>query len=160
MLNRDVPGLQLDLELRPEQVRELIPWDDLSIEDQNYSFSTDQEGDFDSRNLEPKEHEELDLIMRVQDMPKRKLNCPEFPHLNTVEDPNPDKDITFPSRMIATIMKEQPSEEEEKFIEDSKEAMRQIYDTTYILRDLCRAQRSNLIGCRLKVEGKELYQTI
>ena len=43
-----------------------------------------------------------------------------------IEDPNPDKGILSPSRVIATIMKERPSEEEEKFIEDSKEAMRKL----------------------------------
>ena len=40
--------------------------------------------------------------------------------------------------------------------------MRKIYDATYTLNDLCRAQRSDLIvyGLRLKVEGKELDKTI
>ena len=52
--------------------------DDLSIEDPDDSFLPDQQGDFDSRNLEPEEHEELDLIKRVQDMPKGKLSCPEL----------------------------------------------------------------------------------
>ena len=55
-----------------------------------------------------------------------------------------------------------PSEEEEKFIEDSKEAMTKIYDETYTLSALCRAQRSDLIvyGLKLKAEGKELEKTI
>ena len=95
--------------------------------------------------------------MKVQDMPKGKLNCPEFPHLILIEDHNPDKDIASPSRVIASIMKEHPSKEEEKFIEDSKEAMRKKYDATYTQNDLCRAQRSDPIvyGLRLKAEGKE-----
>ena len=40
--------------------------------------------------------------------------------------------------------------------------MRKIYDATYTLSDLCRAQRSDLIvyGMRLKAEGKELDKTI
>ena len=40
--------------------------------------------------------------------------------------------------------------------------MRKIYDATYTLSDLCRAQRSDLIvyGLRLKLQGEELDRTI
>ena len=40
--------------------------------------------------------------------------------------------------------------------------MQKIYDATYTLSELCRAQRGDLIfnGLRLKVEGKELDKTI
>ena len=43
------------------------------------------------------------------------------PHLNIIEDPSPKEVKDSLSRMIATIMKEHSLEEEEIFIEDSKE---------------------------------------
>ena len=51
---------------------------------------------------------------------------------------------------------------EKKFIEDSKKVMRTIYDATYTINDLCRAQRRNLIayGLRLKTQSQELDKAI
>ena len=89
-------------------MQELVPWDDMTIEDPDDAFSLEQDDEFEPRALEPEEHQELDLIMKVQDMPKGKLNCPEFPHLILIEDPNPEKHITSPSGVIASIMKETP----------------------------------------------------
>ena len=117
LVNEDIPWLQLDHDWRPDQVRELISWDDISIEDPEDSLSLNQDDEFEPRILDSEDHEEIDLIMKVQDMPKGKLNCPEFPHLILIEDPNPDNDVASPSMVIASIMKEHPSEEEEKIIE-------------------------------------------
>ena len=132
------------------------------LEDPDEVLSLDQDEDLEPRVLEPEKHKELDLIMRVQDMPKGELSCPEFPHLILIENPSPEQNIASPSRVIASIMKWNPSEEEEKLIEDSKEAMRKIYDATCTLSDLRRAKRSDLIVyvLRLKAEGKESDKAI
>ena len=43
LINEDIPQLQLDPSWRPDQGQELVPWDDVTIDDPDDAFSGDQD---------------------------------------------------------------------------------------------------------------------
>ena len=86
-MNEDIPQLELDRCWLHQLVQTMIAWDDVELEDSDYSSSMDLDSELEPGVFEHEEQEEIDLIMRVQEMPEQNLDYAEFPHLILNEHP-------------------------------------------------------------------------